>query len=91
MADGVSRRLEAIAESATLAISARAQDMRARGQQVVDFGAGEPDFPTPAHVVEAAAAACRDTRHHRYTPTAGLPELRRAITVKTRSARGGCW
>jgi aspartate aminotransferase len=88
MADGVSRRLEAIAESATLAISARAQDMRARGQQVVDFGAGEPDFPTPAHVVEAAAAACRDTRHHRYTPTAGLPELRRAITVKTAQDSG---
>jgi aspartate aminotransferase len=88
MGDGVSRRLEAIAESATLAISARAQDMRARGQQVVDFGAGEPDFPTPAHVVEAAAAACRDTRHHRYTPTAGLPELRQAITIKTAQDSG---
>ncbi len=57
--------------------------MKAQGEDVVSFGAGEPDFPTPAHIVEAAAAACREPRNHRYTPTAGLPELREAIAQKT--------
>jgi aspartate/methionine/tyrosine aminotransferase len=79
----ISQRIAAIAESATLAIDARAKALRAQGRDVIGFGAGEPDFPTPAHIVEAAAAACRDPRWHRYTPTAGLPELREAIAAKT--------
>jgi aspartate/methionine/tyrosine aminotransferase len=62
--------------------------LRARGEKVVDFGVGEPDFPTPAHIVEAAAAAARNPRYHRYTPTAGLPELRRAVADKTRRDSG---
>lgn len=79
----ISQRIAAIAESATLAIDARAKALRAQGRDVIGFGAGEPDFPTPPHIVEAAAAACRDPRWHRYTPTAGLPELREAIAAKT--------
>ncbi|HEV8650659.1 MAG TPA: pyridoxal phosphate-dependent aminotransferase [Actinomycetes bacterium] len=79
----ISRRVGAIAESATLAIDAKAKALKAAGEDVIGFGAGEPDFPTPAHVVEAAAAACREPRHHRYTPTAGLPELRAAVAAKT--------
>ena len=75
MGRGVSRRLEAIVESATLAINARAKELRSRGEKVVDFGVGEPDFPTPAHIVEAAAAAARNPRYHRYTPTAFRPAL----------------
>ena len=85
-ADGtarVSRRIAAVAPSATLAIDAKAKAMKAEGIDVVGFGAGEPDFPTPAHIVEAAVAACRDAVNHRYSPTAGLPELRRAIVEKT--------
>jgi aspartate/methionine/tyrosine aminotransferase len=88
MGGGVSQRLEAIVESATLAITARAKELSARGEKVVDFGVGEPDFPTPPHIVEAAAAAAREYRHHRYTPTAGLPELRRAVAAKTRRDSG---
>jgi len=76
---GVSERLGAISESATLAISGRAAELRSQGRPVIGFGAGEPDFPTPEHVVEAAAAACRDPQNHRYSPAAGLPELRAAI------------
>ncbi len=57
--------------------------MKAAGEDVIGYGAGEPDFPTPAHIVEAAAAACRDPRNHRYTPAAGLPELREAVAAKT--------
>ncbi|HEX4540529.1 MAG TPA: pyridoxal phosphate-dependent aminotransferase [Acidimicrobiales bacterium] len=79
----VSRRVGAVAESATLAIDAKAKALRASGEDVVGFGAGEPDFPTPEPIVEAAVAACRDPRNHRYTPTAGLPELREAIVTKT--------
>jgi len=79
----VSTRLAAIAESATLAVDAKAKALRAAGRPVVVFGAGEPDFPTPEHIVAAAAAACRDPRMHRYTPAAGLPELREAIAAKT--------
>ncbi|HEX6475649.1 MAG TPA: pyridoxal phosphate-dependent aminotransferase [Acidimicrobiales bacterium] len=82
-AHAVSRRVGAVAESATLAIDARAKALRAAGEDVVSFGAGEPDFPTPEPIVEAAVAACRDPRNHRYTPTAGLPELREAIVTKT--------
>jgi aspartate aminotransferase len=79
----VSRRIASIAESATLAVDARAKALKAAGEPVVGFGAGEPDFPTPAHVVEAAIEACRDTASYKYSPTAGLPELRRAIASKT--------
>jgi aspartate/methionine/tyrosine aminotransferase len=79
----ISRLIAAVAESATLAIDAKAKALKAAGEDVVGFGAGEPDFATPAHIVEAAVEACRDPRNHRYTPTSGLPELREAIAVKT--------
>jgi len=79
----ISRRVAAITESATLAVDAKAKALQAAGQDVVGFGAGEPDFPTPARIVEAAAAACADPRNHKYTPTPGLPELRAAIAAKT--------
>jgi aspartate/methionine/tyrosine aminotransferase len=79
----ISRRVGAITESATLAVDAKAKALQAAGEDVIGFGAGEPDFPTPAHIVEAAAAACADPRNHRYTPSAGLPDLRAAIAVKT--------
>ncbi len=78
-----SRRLAAIAPSATLAVDAKAKALQAAGENVIGFGAGEPDFPTPAHIVEAAAAACRDPKNHRYTPAGGLPELKAAIAEKT--------
>ncbi len=79
----LSHRVEALAESATLAITARAKALRAAGEPVVSFGAGEPDFPTPPHIVAAAHAALDDPSNHRYTPGAGLPELRQAIADKT--------
>ena len=79
----VSARLAAIQESATLAVDAKAKALKAEGRPVIGFGAGEPDFPTPAHIVEVAAAATRDPKNHRYTPAAGLPELRKAIADKT--------
>jgi len=66
-----------------LAVDAKAKALQAAGQHVIGFGAGEPDFPTPAHIVEAAVAACQDPANHRYTPTAGIPALREAIAVKT--------
>ncbi|HEX9549439.1 MAG TPA: pyridoxal phosphate-dependent aminotransferase [Acidimicrobiales bacterium] len=72
-----------MAESATLAIDAKAKALNAAGGDVIGFGAGEPDFPTPVHIVEAAAEACRDPRNHKYTPTGGLPELKDAIAAKT--------
>jgi len=72
-----------MAESATLAIDAKAKSLKAAGEDVIGFGAGEPDFPTPAHIVEAAVAACADPKNHRYTPAAGLPDLRAAIAAKT--------
>jgi aspartate/methionine/tyrosine aminotransferase len=79
----VSRRIGSIAESATLAVDAKAKALKAAGRPVIGFGAGEPDFPTPDYVVAAAEQACRDPRNHRYTPSAGLPELREAIADKT--------
>jgi aspartate aminotransferase len=79
----ISRRVAAIAESATLAIDAKAKALKAAGEDVIGFGAGEPDFPTPAQIVDAAAAACHQPRYHHYTPGAGLPELRAAIAAKT--------
>jgi aspartate/methionine/tyrosine aminotransferase len=84
----VSARLAAIAESATLAVDAKAKALQAAGEDVIGFGAGEPDFPTPAAIVEAAAAAARDPRNHKYSPAAGLPELREAIADKTRRDSG---
>ncbi len=80
----ISRRAAAVAPSATLAVDAKAKALQAAGEHVIGFGAGEPDFPTPAHIVEAAVAACRDPANHRYTPTAGIPALREAIAAKTR-------
>jgi aspartate aminotransferase len=84
----ISARVAAVTESATLAIDAKAKSLKAAGEDVIGFGAGEPDFPTPAHIVEAAAEACRDPKNHRYTPAAGLPELRQAVADKTRRDTG---
>ena len=84
----VSARIAAITESATLAVDAKAKAKKAAGEDVVGFGAGEPDFPTPAHIVAAAAAACADPRNHHYTPAGGLPELKAAIVAKTRRDSG---
>ena len=79
----VSRRIGAIAESATLKVDAKAKALKAEGRPVIGFGAGEPDFPTPGYIVDAAAAACHDPKNHRYTPAGGLPELKKAIVAKT--------
>jgi len=79
----VSGRIGGIAESATLKVDAKAKALKAGGRPVIGFGAGEPDFPTPDYIVEAAVEACRDPRNHRYTPAGGLPELKAAIVEKT--------
>lgn len=79
----ISTRIAAIAPSATLAVDSKAKALQAAGEAVIGFGAGEPDFPTPETIVEAAVAACRDPRNHKYSPAAGLPDLREAIAVKT--------
>ena len=79
----VSARVAAVSPSATLAVDAKAKAMAAAGEDVIGFGAGEPDFPTPPHIVEAAAAACAEPQNHHYTGTAGLAELREAIAAKT--------
>jgi aspartate/methionine/tyrosine aminotransferase len=79
----ISKRVSAVTESATLAIDAKAKALKAAGEPVIGFGAGEPDFPTPEHIVDAAVAACRDPKNHKYTPAAGLPELRAAVAKKT--------
>ena len=79
----ISARIGAIAESATLAVDAKAKALKAAGRPVIGFGAGEPDFPTPQYIVDAAIAACSVPANHRYTPAAGLPELREAIAAKT--------
>jgi aspartate/methionine/tyrosine aminotransferase len=80
----ISARIAAIAESATLAVDGKAKALKAAGRPVIGFGAGEPDFPTPDYIVEAAAAATKVVANHRYTPTPGLPELREAIVAKTK-------
>src|SRR5688572_22792938 len=77
-----------ITESSTLAIDAKAKALKAAGEAVIGFGAGEPDFPTPEHIVEAAAEAARHVVYHKYTPAAGLPELRAAIATKTERDSG---
>ena len=84
----VSARIGAIAESATLKVDAKAKALKAEGRPVIGFGAGEPDFPTPAYVVDAAVEAARDPKNHRYTPAGGLPELKQAIVDKTRRDSG---
>src|SRR6202789_3873343 len=83
MSTRVSARISAISESATLAVDAQAKALKAAGRPVIGFGAGEPDFPTPGYIVEAAQRACAEPRFHKYTPAAGLPELRQAIAAKT--------
>ncbi|MPZ85493.1 MAG: aminotransferase class I/II-fold pyridoxal phosphate-dependent enzyme [Actinophytocola sp.] len=92
MADSSPRRISAriggIAESATLAVDAKAKALKAAGRPVIGFGAGEPDFPTPPAIVEAAVEAAKDPRNHRYTPAAGLPELREAVAAKTKRDSG---
>lgn len=84
----VSLRIGGIAESATLAVDAKAKALKADGRPVIGFGAGEPDFATPDYIVAAAVEAARDPRNHRYSPTGGLPELRSAIADKTRRDSG---
>ena len=84
----VSTRVGSIAESATLAVDAKAKAMKAAGRPVIGFGAGEPDFPTPDYIVEAAVAACREPKWHRYTPAGGLPELKDAVVAKTQRDSG---
>ena len=79
----VSQRIGSIAESATLAVDAKAKSLKAQGRPVIGFGAGEPDFPTPPAIVEAAQAACAVPANHRYTPAGGLPDLKAAIVTKT--------
>jgi aspartate aminotransferase len=79
----LAKRILEMEESPTLAVTAKAKALKAAGEPVIGFGAGEPDFPTPANVVEAAQRAAADPASHRYTPAAGLPELREAIVTKT--------
>lgn len=79
----ISLRAASVAESATLAISAKAKALRAAGEPVIGFGAGEPDFPTPSYIVDAARIAVDDPAMHRYTPASGLPALREAVAEKT--------
>ena len=79
----ISTRVASIAPSATLAVTNKAKALREAGEPVVGFGAGEPDFPTPDYIVEAAVAACRDPRNHRYGPAGGMPELKEALAAKT--------
>ena len=84
MTPRISSRIAAIAESATLAVDAKAKALKAAGRPVIGFGAGEPDFPTPDYIVSAAASAAAVPANHRYTPTPGLPDLRDAIVAKTK-------
>ena len=79
----VSKRISAIAESATLAVDAKAKALKAAGRPVIGFGAGEPDFPTPDYIVQAAIEAASQPKYHRYSPAGGLPELKKAIAEKT--------
>ncbi|MGE0881466.1 MAG: pyridoxal phosphate-dependent aminotransferase [Acidimicrobiia bacterium] len=84
----ISRHVAAITESATLAVDAKAKALKAKGEDVIGFGAGEPDFPTPAHIVDAAVEACRAPANHKYSPAGGLPELKEAIAAKTKRDSG---
>ncbi|MEI6620281.1 MAG: pyridoxal phosphate-dependent aminotransferase [Actinomycetes bacterium] len=84
----ISQRIGSIAESATLAVDAKAKALKAAGRPVIGFGAGEPDFPTPEYIVKAAVAACADPAMHKYTPAGGLPKLKEAIAAKTKRDSG---
>ena len=84
----ISARIGGIAESATLAVDAKAKALKAAGRPVIGFGAGEPDFPTPSYIVDAAVAACSETANHRYTPAGGLPALKEAVAAKTKRDSG---
>ncbi len=84
----VSRRVSAIAGSATIAVDSKAKALKAQGRPVIGFGAGEPDFPTPGYIVAAAVSAATDPANHRYTPAAGLADLRKAIVTKTERDSG---
>ena len=84
----ISTRIGAIAESATLAVDAKAKALKAQGRPVIGFGAGEPDFPTPDYIVAAAVAAAQDPVNHRYSPAGGLPDLKAAIVDKTHRDSG---
>ena len=84
----ISRRIGSIAESATLAVDAKAKALKAEGRPVIGFGAGEPDFATPGYIVEAAVAAAANPVNHRYSPAGGLPDLKAAIVAKTRRDSG---
>jgi aspartate aminotransferase len=88
MGSRISARIGAISESATMAVDSKAKALKAAGRPVIGFGAGEPDFPTPDYIVEAAVEAARDPKNHRYTPAGGLPELKQAIVEKTRRDSG---
>jgi aspartate aminotransferase len=88
MSTRISARIASISESATLAVDAKAKALKAAGRPVIGFGAGEPDFPTPDYIVEAALEACRTPRFHKYTPAGGLPELKAAVAEKTRRDSG---
>ena len=84
----ISKRISAIAESATLKVDTKAKALKAEGRPVISYAAGEPDFATPDHIVEAAVRAAKDPKNHRYTPAVGLPELREAIVQKTKKDSG---
>ncbi|MGH2754422.1 MAG: aminotransferase class I/II-fold pyridoxal phosphate-dependent enzyme, partial [Actinomycetota bacterium] len=84
----LTRKVSEITESVTLAIDAKAKALKAAGENVIGFGAGEPDFPTPEHIVAAAEAASGEIKFHHYTPAPGLPELRAAIAAKTERDSG---
>jgi aspartate/methionine/tyrosine aminotransferase len=88
MVSRISARIGAISESATLAVDAKAKALKAAGRPVIGFGAGEPDFPTPDYIVEAAVEAARDPKNHRYSPAGGLPEMKQAIVDKTKRDSG---
>lgn len=88
MGSRISDLLSGLAPSATLAVDAKAKALRAAGEPVIGYGAGEPDFATPAHIVDAAVRACHDPSNYKYTPTAGLIELREAIVAKTKRDSG---
>ena len=88
MGSRISARIGAISESATLAVDSKAKALKAAGRPVIGFGAGEPDFPTPDYIVEAAVEAARDPKNHRYSPAGGLPELKQAIVDKTKRDSG---
>lgn len=79
----ISHRINSISESATMKVDAKAKALKASGEDVIGFGSGEPDFPTPDFIVEAAVDAAKDPKNHKYTPAAGLPELREAVAAKT--------